>query len=121
MERKRKKAGKGETAIEARKRELEAREAKVREQQRRLESVISSAPKIAEERARRQREEVTRSTGKARLLHATTLLDDRYAITDGRARPRSLRSERRRAQFMFTALLVGFLLLIIWIVSLLPW
>ena len=85
-----------------------------------LEQMIQEAPRVAQERTRRQREEIlSRATeGGSRLDVSIALHDRRYR--DGGAyngRRRALRKERREGRIIFLVLVVVLAAAVLWLVT----
>jgi hypothetical protein len=103
--------------------ELIRREAELRERAEELERIIAAAPRIAEETARRQREELhmRAKAGGSRLDVSISLQDKRYGDDSGRTRrPGSLRKQKREGRWIFLLLLVAFAVAVIWLMTHLP-
>jgi hypothetical protein len=100
--------------------ELARQESELRESVEKLERSIAAAPRVAEETARRQREELLMraKTGGNRLDVSIALQDKRY-FDDNDANPkhRSLRKERREGRIMFLVLVIALAGAVIWLVS----
>jgi hypothetical protein len=100
--------------------ELARQESELRESVEKLERSIAAAPRVAEETARRQREELlTRAkTGGNRLDVSIALQDKRYGDDGGSTRRRgSLRKERREGRIMFLVLVIALVGAVIWLAS----
>jgi hypothetical protein len=100
--------------------ELARREAELRESVEKLERSIAAAPRVAEETARRQREELLMraKTGGNRLDVSIALQDKRYGDDGGSTRRRgSLRKERREGRIMFLVLVIALAGAVIWLAS----
>jgi hypothetical protein len=100
--------------------ELARQESELRESVEKLERSIAAAPRVAEETARRQREELlTRAkTGGNRLDVSIALQDKRYGDDGGSTRRRgSLRKERREGRIMFLVLVIALAGVVIWLAS----
>jgi hypothetical protein len=100
--------------------ELIRREAELRERAEELERIIAAAPRIAEETARRQREELhmRAKAGGSRLDVSIALQDKRYGDDSGRTRrPRPLRKERREGRFVFLLLLAALAATVLWLMT----
>jgi len=100
--------------------ELARQESELRESVEKLERSIAAAPRVAEETARRQREELLMraKTGGNRLDVSIALQDKRYGDDDGSTRRRgSLRKERREGRIMFLVLVIALAGAVIWLVS----
>jgi len=100
--------------------ELARQESELRESVEKLERSIAAAPRVAEETARRQREEllIRAKTGGNRLDVSTALQDKRYGDDGGSTRRRgSLRKERREGRIMFLVLVIALAGAVIWLAS----
>jgi hypothetical protein len=100
--------------------ELARQESELRESVEKLERSIAAAPRVAEETARRQREELLMraKTGGNRLDVSIALQDKRYGDDGGSTRRRgSLRKERREGRIMFLVLVIALAGAVIWLVS----
>jgi septal ring factor EnvC (AmiA/AmiB activator) len=100
--------------------ELARQESELRESVEKLERSIAAAPRVAEETARRQREELLMraKTGGNRLDVSIALQDKRYGDDGGSTRRRgSLRKERREGRIMFLMLVLALAGAVIWLVS----
>jgi hypothetical protein len=100
--------------------ELARQESELRESVEELERSIAAAPRVAEETARRQREELLMraKTGGNRLDVSIALQDKRYSDDGGSTRRRgSLRKERREGRIMFLVLVIALAGAVIWLVS----
>jgi type IV secretory pathway VirB10-like protein len=107
-----------DTTLDGKKKAIAADEAKVRQAMEKAERLIKIAPKLAQERQRRQREQfVTRaSRTEGRANPRTALPDRRYELTAGvPPRQRHLRAERNRGRLMFFVLLIVFAAVIAWL------
>lgn len=100
--------------------ELAQRESELRDQVAKLERMIAVAPQLAEEAARRQREELLARAegGGSRLNLSVSLQDKRYGDDAAGTRPRgSLRKARREGRIIFLVLAIALAGLVIWLVS----
>jgi hypothetical protein len=100
--------------------ELARQESELRESVEKLERSIAAAPRVAEETARRQREEflMRAKTGGNRLDVSIALQDKRYGDDGGSTRRRgSLRKERREGRIMFLVLVIALAGAVIWLAS----
>jgi hypothetical protein len=100
--------------------ELARQESELRESVEKLERSIAAAPRVAEETARRQREELLMraKTGGNRLDVSIALQDKRYGDDGGSTRRRgSLRKERREGRIMFLVLVIALAGAVIWLAS----
>lgn len=100
--------------------ELARQESELRESVEKLERSIAAAPRVVEETARRQREELLMraKTGGNRLDVSIALQDKRYGDDGGSTRRGgSLRKERREGRIMFLMLVLALAGAVIWLVS----
>jgi hypothetical protein len=100
--------------------ELARRELELRDRIEELERRIVGAPRILEEAAQRQREELRMraEAGSSRLDVSIALQDKRYSDDDQkRRRPRSLRKERREGRMVFLLLLAALATAVIWLMN----
>ncbi len=112
-------SSKSDTALDQTKQALARQESELRQTVEKLERMIAEAPRIAEEEAKRQREELRLRAGAERTrLDVTLALDDkRYYESDG-GRPRgSLRKQRREGRIIFLVLVVALVAAVIWLVA----
>jgi hypothetical protein len=112
---------KSPSALRRRQEEIEKREAELREKLEELQRRIAAAPRVAEETARRQREEVhmRAKTGGNRLDVSFALQDKRFGDDDGSTqRHRPLRKERREGRMVFLLLVAALAAAVIWLMSL---
>jgi sugar-specific transcriptional regulator TrmB len=110
---------KSPSALRRRQEEIEKREAELREKLEELQRSIAAAPRVAEETARRQREEVhmRAKTGGNRLDVSFALQDKRFGDDDGTRRHRPLRKERREGRMVFLLLVAALAVAVIWLMS----
>ena len=119
----RRRPSKSSSPLDERQRKLLDEQEKLRARMEQLNRVIEEAPKIKAERVKARRDELLadRSTRAHHRLNSTTLADTRYDFlpsnTASRAKRRSLRSERRKTQIIFLALMVAFAVAVIWLLS----
>ena len=108
------------TPLNAKHDELAQRESQLRNEMQKLERMIADAPRVAEEKTRRQREELlARATdGGSRLDVSLALHDNRWGDDAGdNSRRRSLRKERREGRIVFIVLVIALSVAVIWLVS----
>jgi septal ring factor EnvC (AmiA/AmiB activator) len=108
------------TALDQKQQELVRQESELREQVEKLERMIADAPRMAEEKTRKQREELLMRAGeeRSRLDVSVALHDKRYGDEGGTARPRgALRKERREGRIVFLVLVIAIAVAVIWLVS----
>lgn len=111
---------KSATALDLTKQDLARQEAELRAQQEKLERMIAEAPRVAEEEARKQREDLRRMAGaeRTRLDVSLTLDDKRYHDFSGSERPvTSLRKHRREGQMIFLVLVIGLAVAVTWLLT----
>lgn len=99
------------TPLDARQRALQEQERKLQERMAKYEKLIEEAPKIAEQRARDQREELIRRAARTdkRSGSVAALPDRRFGLEANVAAPaqqRRMRAERREGRLMFFVLLL---------------
>jgi len=99
--------------------ELARQESELRESVEKLERSIAAAPRVAEETARRQREELLmRAKTGGNRLDVSIAQDKRYGDDGGSTRRRgSLRKERREGRIMFLVLVIALAGAVIWLAS----
>ena len=116
----RRRPSKSGTPLNAKQDELAQRESQLRDEVQKLERMIADAPRVAEEKTRRQREEllVRASEGRSRLDASIALQDKRWG-DDGELSSRrgSLRKERREGRIIFIVLVIALSVAVIWLVS----
>jgi septal ring factor EnvC (AmiA/AmiB activator) len=108
------------TPLNQKQEELAQRESALRGEMEKLERMIAEAPRVAEEKTRRQREELLEraSEGRSRLDVSVALQDKRWG-DDGRVSGRrvSLRKERREGRIIFLVLVIALAVAVVWLVS----
>jgi hypothetical protein len=102
----------GSTPLNSQKEQLAKREEELRKQMAELEKVISDAPKLAEERLERERQErIARASTRRSPLDSADILEDvRHesgVLTDRPPRPR--RAQRRAARLRLVVLVAAVL------------
>lgn len=116
----RRRPAKSGTPLDDKQSELARREAELREKMSKLERAIEEAPRLAEERSRRQREELLDRAreGRSRLDVSLTLPDKRWG-EDGlwSAPPRPLRKSRREGRIIFIVLVIALAIVVVWLVG----
>jgi len=108
------------TALDQKQQELVRQESELREQVEKLEQMIADAPRMAEEKTRKQREELLMRAGeeRSRLDVSVALHDKRYGDEGGTGRRRgALRKERREGRIVFLVLVIAIAVAVIWLVS----
>jgi hypothetical protein len=111
------------TPLNDKQQELAQRETQLREQMQKLERMIADAPKVAEEKNRRDREEIiTRAhSGGSRLDVSMALQDKRFGDSGGYTGRRvSLRKERREGRIVFLVLVIALAAAVVWLMTHLP-
>ena len=108
-----------DTALDQTKQDLARQESELRETMQKLEKMIEEAPRIAEEEARRQREDLRERAGAERTrLDVSLALDDKRHFESDWARPRgSLRKQRREGRIIFLVLVVALAAAVIWLIA----
>jgi septal ring factor EnvC (AmiA/AmiB activator) len=113
-------SSKSPSALRRRQEEIEKRETELREKLEELERSIAAAPRVAEETARRQREELhmRAKTGGSRLDVSFAVQDKRFGDDEGSTRGRRLlRKQRREGRIAFLLLLAALAAAVIWLMS----
>ena len=108
------------TPLNEKQQELARRESQLRDEMQKLQRMIEEAPIVAQERTRRQREEVlSRATeGGSRLDVSIALQDRRYRDGGTYNRPRrALRKERREGRIVFLVLVVVLAAAVLWLIT----
>ncbi|MDQ6861105.1 MAG: hypothetical protein M3032_08120 [Verrucomicrobiota bacterium] len=116
----RRRSPKSGTPLNDKQAELALRENQLREKMAKLERMIEEAPRRAEEKSRRTREELIARAheGGSRLDVSIALNDKRYSDAERYSGRRvSLRKERREGRFVFLALVIALAIVVIWLVS----
>jgi hypothetical protein len=108
------------TPLNQKQEELARAESKLREEMLKLERMIADAPRQAEEKSRREREEILQraSEGGSRLSVSMALQDKRYGdeAYEGRRRG-SMRKELREGRLLFLVLVIALAVAVIWLVT----
>ena len=113
-------SSKSATALDHSKEELARAESELRGQMEKLERMIAEAPRVAEEEARRQREELRLRAGaeNTRLDVSLGATDKWHGdSSDVPQRRGSMRKQRREGRIIFLVLLIAFVLAVIWLVT----
>ena len=109
-----------DTPLDQKQQELAKLEENLRKQMDDLQRMIAEAPRVAEEKTRREREELLEraTAGRNRLDVTMALQDKRYGdyASDTR-RPRSLRKQRSEGRLLFIGLVIALSIAIIWIAT----
>jgi hypothetical protein len=109
-----------DTPLDQKQQELAKLEENLRKQMDDLQRMIAEAPRVAEEKTRREREELLEraTAGRNRLDVTMALQDKRYGdhASDNR-RPRSLRKQRSEGRLLFIGLVIALSIAIIWIAT----
>ncbi len=111
------------TPLNEKQQELARQEGRVRDEMQKLERLIADAPRVAEEKTRRDREELlTRAaTDGSRLDVSMALNDKRFGDGGGYSGRRvSLRKERREGRIIFLVLVIALAAAVIWLLTHLP-
>jgi len=102
--------GKGtgqETPFEKRRREISELESKLKADAERAERFIKTAPQIAAERQKEQREAYLSNAISPGARGNIRLPDSRYLAADAVAAPRTRRRDRKEGKWVFFALVMG--------------
>ena|SRR5438270_7206673 len=116
----RRRPSKAGTPLNVKQDELAQREVQLRDEMQKLERMIADAPRIAEEKTRRQREELlTRATEGRSRLDASVALRDRRWGDEGSlgGRRGSLRKERREGRIVFVVLMIVLAGAVLWLLG----
>src|SRR3954471_9662913 len=116
----RRRPSKAGTPLNAKQDELAQRELQLRDEMQKLERMIEDAPRLAEEKPRRQREELlARATaGRSRLDVSIALQDKRWGDDGNLGGPRrSLRKERREGRIIFIVLMIALAAAVLWLLT----
>ena len=109
-----------DTPLDQKQQELAKLEEDLRKQMDDLQRLIAEAPRVAEEKTRRDREDLLEraTAGRNRLDVSMALQDKRYGeyASDNR-RPRSLRKQRSEGRLLFIGLVIALSIAIIWIAT----
>jgi septal ring factor EnvC (AmiA/AmiB activator) len=119
----RRRTSKSGTPLNDKQQELALRETKLRDEMQKLERMIAEAPRKAEEKHRRDREEIISRahSGGDRLDVSIALQDKRFGDSAGYTGRRvSLRKERREGRIIFLVLVLALAAAVIWIMTHLP-
>ncbi|SRR5581483_1240326 len=111
---------KSATALDLTKQQLAQTEAELRAQKEKLEQLIADAPRVAEEEARRNREDLRRLAGaeRTRLDVSLAVEDKRYHDYRGSDRPvGALRKQRREGQIIFLVLVIALAIAMTWLLT----
>jgi septal ring factor EnvC (AmiA/AmiB activator) len=111
---------KSSTTLDLTKQQLAQREAELRAQKEKLEQMIADAPRVAEEEARRNREDLRRLAGaeRTRLDVSLAVEDKRYNDFGGSGRPvGALRKQKREGQIIFLVLVIALAIAMTWLLT----
>lgn len=106
-------SSKSATALDLTKQQLAQEEAELRAQQEKLERLIADAPRVAEEEARKQREELRRFAGAERTRLDVSL--DRHLYEPSDRPTGTLRKHRRDGQIVFLVLVIALAVAVTWL------
>jgi hypothetical protein len=114
---------KSDTPLDHQQEELARREQALREEMQKLQRMIEEAPRVAEEVAKRQREELLQraTAGHSRLDATMALSDKRHDDRWDMPRRGAMRKQRREGRILFIVLALTFFALVIWLLSHLRW
>src|SRR2546423_15556332 len=111
-------ASKSATTLDQTKEELARQESEVRGQMEKLERMIADAPRVAEEEARKQREELRERAGAERTrLDVSLGAADKWEGMEVPQRRGSLRKQRREGRIIFLVLLIALVAAVIWLMT----
>jgi septal ring factor EnvC (AmiA/AmiB activator) len=116
----RRRSSRSATALDQSKEELARQESELRDQMEKLERMIADAPRVAEEKARQQREELLMRAGeeRSRLDVSVALQDKRYGDDIGSGPRRgALRKQRREGRIIFLVLVIALVVAVIWLAA----
>lgn len=116
----RRRSPKSGTPLNAKQEELARRESQLRAEMQKLQQMISEAPRKAEERSRREREEIiARAKGESRLDVSMALQDKRFGDSSGYSSGRrgALRKEQREGRIVFLVLVLALAAAVIWLMA----
>ena len=111
---------KSDTALDQKQQDLVRQESELRDQVEKLERMIADAPRVAEEKGRRAREELLlrANQGGSRLDVSMALHDKRYGDAGGGAPRRgTMRKERREGRIIFLVLMIALFAAVIWLIA----
>jgi hypothetical protein len=112
--------GKSNTALDQKQQDLVRQESELRDQVEELERMIADAPRVAEEKGKRAREELLlrANQGGSRLDVSMALHDKRYGDAV-KAAPRrgTMRKERREGRIIFIVLMIALFAAVIWLIA----
>src|SRR4051812_23111981 len=103
------------TTLDLTKQQLAQQEAELREQKEKLERMIAEAPRVAEEEARRQREDLRILAGAERTRLDVSL--DRRGYDFGDRPVGALRKQRREGQIIFLVLIIALAIAVTWLLT----
>ncbi len=113
-------ANKSGTAIDHSKEQLAREESALRDQMQKLERMIAEAPRVAEEEAKKQREELRARAGMEQTRLDVSLGATDKWMSDNAGVPQrrgSMRKQRREGRIIFLVLLIALAGLVIWLLS----
>ena len=119
----RRRSPKSGTPLNEKQNQLAQQESQLRDRMQKLERMIADAPRVAEEKSRRDREALlTRASSDGSRLDVSIALNDkRFSDGGGNNRRRvSLRKERREGRIIFLVLFIALAAAIIWLLTHLP-
>jgi septal ring factor EnvC (AmiA/AmiB activator) len=111
---------KSDTALGQKQQELVRQESELRDQVEKLERMIADAPRVAEEKGKRAREELLMraNQGGNRLDVSMALHDKRYGdAVSGPPRRGTMRKERREGRIIFIVLMIALFAAVIWLIA----
>src|ERR1700737_5212819 len=106
------------TALDQTKLELARQESELRGQMEKLERMIADAPRLAEEEARKQREELRERAGAERTrLDVSLGAADKWESVEIPQRRGSMRKQRREGRIIFLVLVITLVVAVIWLIT----
>lgn len=108
-------SSKSATALDLTKQQLAQQEAELRAQQEKLERMIADAPRVAEEEARKQREDLRRFAGAERTRLDIAL--DRHLYEPSERPTGTLRKHRREGRIIFLVLVIALTVAVTWLLT----
>src|SRR5256714_9816050 len=111
-------ASKSATTLDQTKEELARQESELRGQVEKLERMIADAPRVAEEEARKQREDLRERAGAERTrLDVSLGAADKWESVEIPQRRGSLRKQRREGRIIFLVLVIALVAAVIWLMT----
>jgi septal ring factor EnvC (AmiA/AmiB activator) len=108
---------KGQTTLDLTKKHLAQQEAELRATQEKLEKMIAEAPRMAEEEARRQREDLRLRAGAEQTRLDVSLSANPWIDRIDVPRRGELRRKRREGRIIFLLLILTLAAAVIWLIA----